>query len=553
MASISQLPAEMLELICSYLEQPALYAVCQVRRSLHVLALPFLYKHVDLRIRPGDKMRRIDWFCLHVIQDRRLAARVESIRFGPSPEEGKVGQRWLPYDRHFDDAAMFDLAIHLLYDESLVVNGDHLRDALYVREYAAFAALIIIVLPGLRALHLADFKTPSLDHIYLALRNLKTTHEWNRRHASEHLTQSLSRVKSVTFNFDEQSGRAYSKDTSRFDLGPILNLPQIETIEFSVPDTSHMQRNLFAVSRFNLPKTGNMRNVTRLVVRHSNASLRILQPLLEGIIQLQSFTYDFFHDCNERDDVPSRWLDLAAWSDSLPQSLRILVFSVENCDTSAFAFKQPRIDKKLFGYLDLTRHHDLHTLELPYPFLTGDVNFSITTEIDPLLPPNLRHLSLRTDMSQAQYQFPFDVSRLPNSLTFQESEDDARHLLNARMDVSYMFHAAMSLLEFSTSLKTISVWQPADPSLTWFNGQFTDFAHTCRNKSIKGLVIYPMILRWKSEDHWDLVKEVVAHDPCHPTLEGHEKLYRGERSGIPLGLAAQYHINALKSHQLRLR
>jgi|TARA_R110002003_G_scaffold214_47_gene16407 hypothetical protein len=251
-------------------------------------------------------------------------------------------------------------------------------------------------------------------------------------------------------------------------------------------------------------------------------------------------------------DVPSRWLDLPAWNEVLPKSLKTLVLSVENYDSSAFPFKQPRIGDKLFGYLDFTNFTKLHTLETPFPFLTGDADFSITTDIYPLLPPNLRHLSLRTDMSQAQHQFPYDISLLSRGLTFQETEDQLRHSDNARMDVSFMFHAALVLLDFATNLETISVWQPADPGLGWFDGQVTDFTQTCRNKSIKGSLIYPMLLRWKKQENWNLVKEVTVYDPIRHMATSLELLHREERAGIPLGLASQYHLHALRNHQVRL-
>jgi hypothetical protein len=154
-------------------------------------------------------------------------------------------------------------------------------------------------------------------------------------------------------------------------------------------------------------------------------------------------------------------------------------------------------------------------------------------------------------MSHAQHQFAFDMSRLPKSLTFQETADEARHLTNARMDVSYMFHAAMTLLEFATELDTVSVWQPADPSLSWFDGQVADFAQTCRNKSIKSLIVYPMMLRWKKQEHWNLVKEVTVYDPSFPSSKRLETLHRGERASIPLGLASQYHIHACARCQPR--
>jgi hypothetical protein len=159
MATFSHLPAELVEFIYSSLGQRDLYAVSQLNRNLHDLVIPFLYRNVDLFIRPGDKVPRIDWFCMNISKDPRLASRVETIRFGPSPDEGvKEGQRWVPRDSHFDDNIMFDLAMKALENESLVARGDYLKDAIIMREYAAYAAMIILVLPSLQALHIADCK-----------------------------------------------------------------------------------------------------------------------------------------------------------------------------------------------------------------------------------------------------------------------------------------------------------------------------------------------------------------------------------------------------------
>lgn len=311
MASFSHLPAELMEYVYAYLEQSALYAVCRLNKSLHALAIPFLYRNVDLYIKSGDRLPRIDWFCLNISKDQRLAARVESLRLGPSSEEEvKEGQRWIPRDRHFDDTAMFELAMETLDGESLVSKGDYLRDALHMREYAAYAALILVVLPNLRALHIADFKTASLDHVHTALRNLKSGEEWNRRHASDNLMQRLSTIKSVTFNVDRQCGLAYPRGTTRFDLGPMLNLPGIHELEFSIPDMARRGLTtgngaIFQQSRFDSPSTVKLSNITRLVIRHSDAALLSLQPMLQATLQLRSLTYDFFYDCTERSDVPS--------------------------------------------------------------------------------------------------------------------------------------------------------------------------------------------------------------------------------------------------------
>lgn len=121
------------------------------------------------------------------------------------------------------------------------------------------------------------------------------------------------------------------------------------------------------------------------------------------------------------------------------------------------------------------------------------------------------------------------------------------------MDVSYMFHATLILLDFAKDLESISVWQPADANLSWFDGQVADFAQSCHNKSIVGRLLYPMMLRWKSPEHWNLVKETIVSDPSNAT-QGHFSTYRrGQRSDIPLGLGSQYHLHALQAHQVRLR
>jgi hypothetical protein len=559
MATFSQLPAELVEYIYSYLSQPDLHAVCQVNKGSHALGVPFLYRHADLSIRPNNRLRRIDWFCMNVLKNERLAARVETMRLGPTPEEEetKPGQRWLPADRHFDDSAMYQVATEVLDHETLVSKGDYFRDGLLLREYAAYATLILMVLPSLRVLHIANFDSASLDNLHTALQNLKTRSNLNQHRASKSLLRRLSSITDISFNIDRFTGVAHPNPSARFNLERVLNLPGVRKLELSIPNMFEagllVGINLPWHTRSLLPRGERLQDITKLVIRHSGAILQSVRTLFEATPQLLSFTYDFFYDKKERSEPPARWLDLSFWNDALPRTLNTLVLAVENCDTGSFPFRQPRIGDRLYGYLDLTSFTCLHTLEVPFPFLTGDVELSITSDIYPLLPPNLRHLSLRTDLSQAQHQYPFDTSRLSKGLTFKESKDEARQMVLARMDVSYMFHATMLILEFATNLESIAIWQPADASLSWFDGQVADFAQTCRNKSILGLVIYPMILRWKHKDHWNLVKEVTVFDPSRSTTGHHETLCRGERSGIPLGLASQLHLHALHNHQCRLR
>jgi hypothetical protein len=65
-----------------------------------------------------------------------------------------------------------------------------------------------------------------------------------------------------------------------------------------------MQGTTLWQGRYNLTNTRNLASITRLLIRHSDAALPNLQPMLNGTEQLQSFTYDFFYDCNERTDAP---------------------------------------------------------------------------------------------------------------------------------------------------------------------------------------------------------------------------------------------------------
>jgi hypothetical protein len=126
--------------------------------------------------------------------------------------------------------------------------------------------------------------------------------------------------------------------------------------------------------------------------------------------------------------------------------------------------------------------------------------------------------------------------------------------MNARMDVSYMFQASLTLLDFAnpTTLESISVWQPADASLEWFDGQIKDFSTTCRNKGITGRVLKPMLLRWKKAEHWDLIKEVTVFERKEPGWGCVERFWRGEWEGRPVGLGLQFHLEALRNGRVRL-
>lgn len=563
MASFSLLPAELAESIASQLAQSDLYALSRVNRSLNTLVTPYLYRHIDLTISPGDKMPRIDRFCINILDDRRRATRVETLRLGPSSKEGvKEGQRWLPQDKRFDDVAMYEKAIAALSDETLITSGDYLKDAIVQREYSAYATLIVLILPALKKLDVADFSYSSMDRLNIVFRDLDSGRAWNQRQASPALLERLSCIKTATCNVDKSTGLPYPDDKGRIWLDQILNLPSLEKLEFSITDTqAELSRSRFAhgglahwPSRL-LVSQVRTTSITNLVIRHSTPCALSVRPLLACTPQLRSFTWDFAYDCHDREEAPERWIDLDAWNESLnavKTSLQVLVFAAEYFDSGKYAFEQPKIGSRLFGFLDLTSFECLHTVEVPIPFVTGDVEFSITSDIYPLFPPNLRHLSLRLDLSLAQLSYQLDTSILPQGLTLQQSQAEARCAMNARMDLSYAYHAMLALIDHAPRLESISVWQPGDPTLSWFDGQITDFAITCGNKSVIGSLLFPMLLRWRKAEHRDLIKEV-RFDSLNLSVSPLEYLHRSERAAIPLGLASQFHLLALRSHLVRKR
>lgn len=560
MAAFAQLPTELVEFIAFYLAQHDLYAVSRVNKNLNTLVGPYLYQHVDLVIRPGEKMPRIDRFCQNILDDPRRAARIETLRLGPSSEEGvKEGQRWLPQDKCFDDEAMYSKALTVLDNEPLITSGDYLRDAILQREYSAYAVLIVLAASALQQLDISDFRYSTMDRLHTILRNLDAERPWNERHASPALLERLSRIKAVSCNVDRRAGLPYPDEKGHVHFDQVLNLPGLKVLEFSVTDAQAMMTRAFNPagmthwpSRF-LSTRVQPTALTKMIVRHSTSSAVAVRPLLECTPQLSSFTWDIAYDCHDRNEAPERWIDLDAWNASLgtvSKTLEVLVFAAEYFDSGKFSFEQPKIGDRQFGYLDLTGFERLHTLEVPIPFLTGDVDFSITADIYPLLPPYLRHLSLRVDLSLAQLSYKLDTSILSTGLTLQQSQAEARCAMSARMDLSYLYHATITILDHAPALESISVWQPADPSLVWFDGQVADFATTCSNKSVTGIMLYPMLLRWKKPEHRDLVKEVRFESARADRIES---LCRGERAGIPLGLASQFHLRALRSHLVRHR
>lgn len=562
MPSLLDLPSELIEQIVSYLGQPTLYAITQVSRSLYTITVPYLYRHVDLFIPPGEKLPRIDEFFYNVLDDPNLAKYVKSLGVGVSPREGVwEGQRFLPKDDAAQHRLSFRRAMEFLDQEPLVAKGEDLREAIWARDYGAYAALLVMILPTLQCLNIADHRNEALRPLHNILRSLhtETNHFPGQPSPSDALSARIASIEEVCYNADRGAGYRHSEEENDTRVWEAINLPGVKRLEFSIPPSRAWS--IFGphqVRTFGQPSQPSLRQtlITTLIIRHTNCVPTYLRGLLLGTPHLRSLTCELWHDRStsspDVQDMPSLHMD--PWNEGLRtvrHTLQTLILSVEFYESELSFWKQADFRSNFAGFLDLRNFHSLQRLEVPLPFLTGDAGFSITVPVEPLLPTNLQHLSLRTDLSRAQFPYPFDSSIMPESPSFQDSREETYYMMGARMDLAYMFQAAMSVLDQLYHLKSITIWQPSDPSLSWFPDQLDDLATACRNKSVAAKIVYPMILRWKAAAHWDLVREVTLIDPSYVQNAPFERFYRGERNGVPLGLAAQYHLGEFRRRRVR--
>jgi hypothetical protein len=553
MAKFPLLPEELIEHIISCLDQAGLYSACQLNKALHRIAIPFLHRHVDLRILPDKTPPRIDRFCLAVLNDVRLASCVKTLQIGLLPNaESRRHFSSLPCDSSFDDHAMSIRAMDILGSDPLMWTDTTqvslqiaIEQPILHREYGAYATLVLLVLPNLHEVNFTDRPRMASAPFHSVFQIISSPLFGGRDFPLQRLCNRLSSIMTVSYNFNQTSGVHHPDDQRVVDLDSVLNLPSIKKLEFSINEKQATR------SMDTLVRNIRASTITVLVIRHSTPVLEYISLLLACTPQLGSFTYDIFWDKHESGAAPTRWIDLDEWNSALrtvKDTLVSLAFAVEYCDTGSIPCDQPRIGDKIHGYLDLADFNQMKRLEIPIPFLTGDVEFSITADIYPHLPPYLQDLSLRPDMSYAQFSYQRDPSILSRDITRVEATAEARFAMSARMDNSYMFYATLTLLDCAPKLKTIAVWQPADPSLSWFPNQIEDFATTCKNKSLAGFLLMPMLHRLRKPEQQDLVKEITVFDPSNPGCERGERLYSGERAGVPLGLATQYHLHASNFH-----
>ncbi|KAF2640564.1 hypothetical protein P280DRAFT_321887 [Massarina eburnea CBS 473.64] len=582
MPSITELSIELVEQIISYLDQPALYALSQASKSSYAITLPVLYRHVDLLIPPGHRIPRIDKFLFNILDRPQIANYVRTLRVGLSPASRvSDGQRFLPGENDVERLG-FKRAMDLFDGDPLLFNGNDLREALRARDYGAYAALLLLIIPTLCRLEIHDHRNETLRPFHSVLEYMSNRNrfrkdapppknladgllfgsksDWHKFDCDSvtHRAVRFTAIEEISLNCDSKTGHQHDLDLSHIKVWQAWNLSGIRRVEFMI--THKSDRTVWEQMHWRLNRLSGPLNamksttLTNLVIRHSSRITGCLRNMFAGTQQLRSLTCELWHDVSQKEggDVPE--FSLNEWSNALglvQRTLETLVLSVEFCDSSQFFFKQPREAGHITDSLNLEGLEKLTTLECPVPFISGDYTFLIINPIEPRLPPSLRHLTLRTDISSAQFPYPFDTSILPEGLSYSDAREEVKYLMSARMDVTYLASASLFLVDQLGHLASISVWQPPDPKLDWFDSQLDDLATTCKNKGIAAKVLYPMAMRWRSTSHWNLAKEVTLFDPQYPENKPSPRMFRGERSGVPLGLATQYHLGEFKKRHIR--
>ncbi|KAF2660761.1 hypothetical protein K491DRAFT_588344 [Lophiostoma macrostomum CBS 122681] len=563
MARFTELPVELVEHIMAYCRQSELYSLTRVSRAHYTLAASYLYEHVDLRIR-FNKVPRIDTFYFSVSGNSARAMRVKTLRLGLSPEKGvKDGQHILP-KTSATRQKQFDQAVEMLIAENAWIEKSiDLKDAMCRRCYGAFACLLLFSIPDLRlrCLELADHENETLHPLPRILYVIIHGSTVGQANTTTPLLEHLSSIEDVVQSFDGDTGVQHSDDRSRVLLPAIYRLPGLRKLELFVPTSRAsnvlLHSQLLGVREMNdFSRTGPTTFITNVTIRHTKRLIKCLQQILIATPHLISLTCEMWNDCSGNKVPQGDFMQAARFRSALrlvKDTLQVLTISVEYCDSTKGFYHQPYIGEEFPAPHDYTDFGRLHTLEAPLPFITGDQSFSIfslstETNIARRLPPNLRHLSLRTDMSRAQFVYPPSKTE---ELDLLNSTHEAEYLMGARMDLSYIYQATLLLLDHAIDLQSITVWEPPDPSLNWPEDRLGDFETTCRNKMILGRMIYPQMVRLRHQKHWNLIKEVTLFDPCMPDRTHFEQYARGERTdGVPLGLATQYHISRFLNGQV---
>ncbi|KAJ4347901.1 uncharacterized protein N0V89_009273 [Didymosphaeria variabile] len=561
MAKLSDLPSELLEQILLCLPQAAYCSLSQVSKSLSDFVTPHLYRDITLLVRSSEHIPRVDTLCFNFLNEPKLGKHVRSLRLGvESQVPSRDVRRCMPIEDKSKHRLSVKKAMSFLetWRPVLHVRVDDFREGLETNDYGVHAALLfLLVLPTLQHISIDDKGDETLRPLKYVLDNIRA----EGAAGDGRLLGHLESIKAVTYHFDDETATSYPRTVTN-DMCQSLVLPAIESLELSAVNQSQSRaRPTINRSRLFHPSS-TLAFLTSLVIRSTTDVGEILHGILAETPQLRLLTCEAFCDTSRSPleartvGPPMPWISLEQWNAELSavrRTLETLVISVELSNGDNTFFDQPDLKPHVSGRLDLGWFDRLHTLEVPVPFLTDNAFLWIGSDTNylPFAPPNLRHLTLRTDMTDAQRVYPWDTSIRDKGPTFQESKEEARMRDQARMDLTCIFQIALSLIDQLPHLQSFAVWQPPDPSLDMFDNQLEDLRTSCKNKSITAKIIYPMLLRWKNPIHWNLARESTLFDTRCPDSGLFIRFFRGDRQGIPLGLASQYHLGEFKKHHVR--
>ncbi|KAK3216686.1 hypothetical protein GRF29_1g662594 [Pseudopithomyces chartarum] len=554
MAKLSDLPSELFEHILADLNQTAYHALSLVSRSLYNFVIPYLYRDVDLLVRSSRHVPRVDRLFFNILDEPALGKHIRSLRIGVENHAHLHDvRRCMPKTSKAEHDRNYQKAVAFMDTWPDILDTGDSCEALESNDYGAYAALLfLLVLPTLRTVSIAENGDETLQPLKTILQKFNT--EIDKENSSS--LRFIEGIEEVVYNVEHETARPY-RHPAQNTLWLALKLPFIKKVEVASLDCINILWNARQHSFSNLSPPPPLISLTTLILRHVTKVAETLLTILPETPQLRCLVLEACRD-NSEVDVASgpAWVLLEEWNAALrvvQNTLQTLVISAEYYDSNCSFFAQPSMKQQFGGRLDLSGFDQLHTLEAPVPFITGDLSISIfmDTNFLPYAPPRLRHLILRTDMTDAQFVYPWDTSNRESGPSFQESKDESRTRNNARMDLRSILEFSLPLVNQIPCLQSFAVWQPSDPSLDFFDDQLEDLRTSCKNKNITVKVLYPMLLRWRSSLHWNLVREVTLFDARFPGSGAMARMFRTERQGLPLGLGSQYHLKEFEKHHVR--
>lgn len=549
MANLSDLPSELFQHVLADLDQPAYHALSMASKSLYNFVIPYLYCDIDLLVRSNDHVPRVDRLFFNILDEPALGKHVRSLRIGVENHARlRDIRRCMPKESKSEHHRNYQKAMAFMDTWPEILDSGDSCEALESNDYGAYAALLfLLVLPTLRRISIAENGDETLQPLKSILEKFKSQMDEGALSS----LRPIEGIEEVVYNVEDDTAKPYRSHV-RDALWLFLKFPFIKKVEVASIDSTGMLR---WNTRVALPPP--LISLTTLVLRHVNRATEMLSNILKETPQLRCLVFEACHDSSEH-RLASRqlWIPLEEWNIALravQNTLQTLVISVEFYDSDSFFFNQPSIKEQFSGRLDLRSFDQLHTLEVPVPFITGDPSISIFMDTNylPFAPPNICHLILRTDMTDAQFVYPWDTSNRERGLSFQESKDESRVKNNARMDLRSILQFSLTLLDQLPFLQSFAVWQPPDPSLDFFDDQLEDLRTSCKNKSIIGKVLHPMLLRRRSPVHCNVVREVTIFDTKFPESGAVARMFRTERQGLPLGLGSQYHLKEFEKNYIR--